>query len=113
MKYYLEKEMKEIRYAFEKKVLSWPHVTQNMTFGCPSYQTNGKTFAILVTNGVLITRIDEAIEDTHSDPCQDGTNHVKQRNIEHWIRVPMKDKDEVDQIISIVKKSSEIVLQEE
>lgn len=105
--------MKEIRSAFEKKVLSWPKVTKHMTFGCPSYQANGKTFAILVTNGVLVTRIDQTTDDVHVDLCQNGTNHVKQRNIEHWIRVPVMDKDEIDQIIPIVKKSSEIVLQEE
>ncbi|MCL7475193.1 MAG: hypothetical protein M8352_04030 [ANME-2 cluster archaeon] len=113
MKYYSEKEMKEIRSVFEKKVLSWPHVTQNTTFGCPSYQAEGKTFAILVTKGVLITKIDQAIEDTQSAPRLNETKQTKQRNIEHWVRVPITDENEMEQIFSIVKKSSEIVLQEE
>ena len=114
MKNYSEKEMKELRPAFEKRVLSWPGVTKNKTFGCPCYQTNGKTFAILVTKGVLITKIDQAIKDTPSDQHQDRSAiHTDKRNIEHWVRVPMNDEAEMDKIMPIVKKSSEIVQQEE
>ncbi len=113
MKYYSEEEMKELRSAFENRVLSWPYVTQNKTFGCPCYQTNGKTFAILVTKGVLITQIDQAIRDTPSDEHNDGELHTKKRNIEHWVRIPKKDEADKENIMSIVRKSSEIVMQEE
>ena len=110
---YSEKEMKDLRCTFEKTVLSWSNVTQKQTFGCPSYQTDGKTFAILVTKGVLITKIDQAVRDTLPDQHQDGAIHTSKRNIEHWVRVPINDEAEMEKIIPIVKKSSEIVLQEE
>ncbi len=113
MKYYLEEEMRELRSGFENRVLSWPNVTQKKTFGCPSYQASGKTFAILVTKGVLITQMDQAIRDTSSDEHNEGELHTKKRNIEHWVRVPMKDEADMENIMSIVKRSSEIVLQEE
>lgn len=113
MKYYSEEEMKELRSAFENRVLSWPCVTQNKTFGCPCYQTNGKTFAILVTKGVLITEIDQAVRGTPSNEHRDEELYTKKRNIEHWVRVPMKDEGEMDKIMYIVKRSSEIVMQEE
>jgi len=113
MRSYSEKEMKDLRCNFEKIVLSWSHVTQKNTFGCPSYQANGKTFAILVTKGVLITKIDTAVKDTLPDQHQDGAVHTAKRNIEHWVRVPINDEAEIEKIMPIVKKSSEIVLQEE
>ncbi len=105
--------MKDLRCTFEKTVLSWSHVTQKNTFGCPSYQANGKTFAILVTKGVLITKIDQAVKGTLPEQHQGGAIHTCKRNIEHWVRVPINDEVEMEKIIPIVKKSSEIVLQEE
>ena len=101
MRSYSEKEMKDLRCTFEKTVLSWSHVTQK------------KTFAILVTKGVLITKIDQAVKDTLPDQHQDGAIHTSKRNIEHWVRVPLNDEAEMEKIMHIVKKSSEIVLQEE
>jgi predicted DNA-binding protein (MmcQ/YjbR family) len=113
MRSYSEKEMKDLRCTFEKTVLSWSHVTQKKTFGCPSYQADGKTFAILVTKGVLITKIDQAVKDTLPDQHQNGAIHTCKKNIEHWVRVPINDEAEMEKIMHIVKKSSEIVLQEE
>lgn len=105
--------MKDLRCTFEKTVLSWSHVTQKKTFGCPSYQADGKTFAILVTKGVLITKIDQAVKDTLSEQHQDSAIHTPKRNIEHWVRVPVNDEAEMEKIMPIVKRSSEIVMQEE
>jgi hypothetical protein len=113
MRSYSEKEMKDLRCTFEKTVLSWSHVTQKKTFGCPSYQADGKTFAILVTKGVLITKIDQAVKDTLPDQHQDGAIHTTKRNIEHWVRVPINNEAEIEKIMPIVKESIEIVLQEE
>lgn len=113
MRSYSEKEMKDLRCTFEKTVLSWSHVTQKKTFGCPSYQANGKTFAILVTKGVLITKIDQAVKDTLPDQHQDGAIHTCKKNIEHWVRVTINNEAEIEKIMPIVKKSSEIVQQEE
>lgn len=113
MRSYSEKEMKDLRCTFEKTVLTWSNVTQKKTFGCPSYQADGKTFAILVTKGVLITKIDQPVKDTLSDQHQDGAIHPSKRNIEHWVRIPINDEAEMEKIMHIVKKSSEIVLQEE
>jgi len=96
MRSYSEKEMKDLRCNFEKIVLSWSHVTQKKTFGCPSYQANGKTFAILVTKGVLITKIDQAVKDTLPDQHQDGAIHTCKKNIEHWVRIPINDEAEIE-----------------
>lgn len=110
---YSEKEMKDLKCIFEKTVLGWSNVTQKKTFGCPSYQANGKTFAILVTKGVLITKIDQAVKDTLPDKHHDGSIHTGKRNIEHWVRVPINNEAEIEKIMPVVKKSSEIVMQEE
>lgn len=57
MKYYSEEETKELRQALEEQVLNWTGVTKKKMFGCPCYKANEKLFAFLVTNGIVITKL--------------------------------------------------------
>jgi hypothetical protein len=57
MKYYSEEATEPLRLRFEEKVLRWPKVSASKMFGCPSYQADGKLFAFLVTNGIVITQL--------------------------------------------------------
>jgi len=59
MKYYDENKSGDLRRALEKEIMDWPNVSTKKMFGCPSYIVNGKLFALLVTNGVVITKLNE------------------------------------------------------
>ena len=53
----------DLRSAFEALVLEWPDVTATTMFGCPSYRVDGTLFAVLVTDGIALTRLPEAERD--------------------------------------------------
>jgi len=58
MKYYDESMMRELGESLEAVVLGWPGVTTKKLFGCPCYLVDKSMFALLVTGGVVLTRLD-------------------------------------------------------
>ncbi|NYT20998.1 MAG: TfoX/Sxy family protein, partial [Methanomicrobiales archaeon] len=59
MPYFEETQAGDLRKAFEAIVRSWPAVTMKKMFGAPSYSTGGTLFAIVVTGGIVLTRLGE------------------------------------------------------
>ena len=57
VKYFNKNNGDALKSAFDEVVLDWPDVTATTMFGCPSYQAEGTLFAVLVTDGVALTRL--------------------------------------------------------
>lgn len=113
MRYYSEAEMGHLRSALEEVILGWPQVSTKKKFGCPSYLAGGHMFAMLVTDGIVITKLDlddrAALSEEHgSEPCPEHKKSIK-----HWVRIPIYKKVDLDKVMPFVKKSYEIALQEE
>jgi predicted DNA-binding protein (MmcQ/YjbR family) len=113
MAYYSEAEMGHIRSALEETVLSWLQVSTKKRFGCPSYLAGNHMFAMLVTDGIVITKLDVddravLLEEHGSEPCPKS-----KKDIQHWVRIPIYKAVDLEKIIPFVKKSYEIALQEE
>jgi TfoX/Sxy family transcriptional regulator of competence genes len=110
MIYYTESEAKALREAFESQVLAWPRVTTRRMFGCPAYLVDGKLFAFLVTDGIVITQMRKR------DREELGTHFVLQpfkageREIERWIQVTLDDLKRLERVMTLVRKSYETVL---
>jgi len=60
LKWYAEELTHELRETLEKEILGWYNVTFKKMFGCPCYLANGKMFAGLVTEAVVITKLNES-----------------------------------------------------
>jgi TfoX/Sxy family transcriptional regulator of competence genes len=110
MIYYTESKAKALREAVEKQVLNWPRVTTRRMFGCPAYLVDGKLFAFLVTDGVVITQIRkrdrEELEAQYSvEPFKAG-----EREIERWLQVTVDDLEKLERVLTMVKKSYDTVL---
>jgi hypothetical protein len=110
MKYYSEQETKELRLALEAEVLNWPHVSTKKMFGCPCYQAKGKLFAFLVTNGVVITQLQQADRDEMSRQHQTAFFQAGKKTVKNWIRLSIKNKKDSDSVMPFVKKSYEEAL---
>ncbi len=112
MKYYSENEMKDLRLAFEEKILKWKQINTKKMFGCPSYQANGKLFVFLVTRGIVITQLDEEVKETLSQqfPTTRFTAGIK--TVQKWVKVPINSQKELDQIIPFVRISYDNAIQE-
>jgi len=111
LKYYSEDEMKDLRLAFEDKVLKWDQIDTKKMFGCPCYQANGKLFVFLVTKGIVITQLDD--EDKNSLLQQFSTTPFTagKKTVQNWARVPINSKKDLDKILPFVKKSYKRSLQ--
>ncbi len=111
MKYYSEEDMKHLRLVLEEQVLSWKHVKTKKMFGCPCYQANDKLFVFLVTNGIVITQLDK--EDREILSRQHPTTPFKagKKTVQSWVRLSIKNKRDLDQIMPFVRKSYERALQ--
>jgi TfoX/Sxy family transcriptional regulator of competence genes len=107
VKYYAEPEMKSVRVAFEKKVLSWPQVTSKFMFGCPCYLAQGKMFAILVTGGVVITKLDAAGRKAVAEQLSAAPFAPQGMPMKSWVRVPLREAGPLKRILPWVEKSYE------
>jgi len=105
MKYYSEEKMEPIRLAFEKRVLKWPKVSTKKMFGCPCYQVNKKLFAFLVDQGVVITQLDQLEREALSSKFGAAPFKAGKKVVQNWLRIPLKDKQDLSRILRFVKKS--------
>lgn len=110
MKFYSEKETRDLKLAIEERVLKWPEVTTKKMFGCPCYQVNGRLFMFLVTEGIVITRLVEADINELFQKYNATFFQAGQRIVKKWIKLSIESKD-LEMIMPYVRKSYEAVLQ--
>jgi len=113
MKYYEESETAEIRELFEKEVMGWSRITQRSMFGCPTYLADGKLFAFLVTNGIVITQIRLKDREALSEVFETAPFKVGEREIERWFVVTITQPEKIKRIMRLVRKSYQFALGEE
>jgi hypothetical protein len=111
MRYYSEEETKELRQKLERKILRWRGVGTKTMFGCPCYQANGDLFAFLVTRGIVVTRLGEADRVTLSRSQGTGFFQAGKKEVRNWVRIPIRDTADLDQVMPFVRKSYQAALQ--
>ncbi len=110
MIYYSESEAQALREAFESQVLYWPKVTTRRMFGCPAYLVDGKLFAFLVTDGVVITQIRKRDREDLEATYEAQSFKAGEREIERWLQVMVDDLERLKRVMTMVRKSYESVL---
>lgn len=110
MRYYLEEKTHKLREKVEKEVLGWPKVSTKKMFGCPCYKRDGKLFASLVTEGIVITHISDEDREKLSRLFQTGPFHAGKRIVDSWLRIPIININDIDKIMPFVRKSYKYVL---
>jgi TfoX/Sxy family transcriptional regulator of competence genes len=107
MPYYSESEAHALREQFEEIVLTWPGVTKKMMFGSPSYLAGTTIFALLVTGGIILTRLND---DQKSALLSSGmadyfTGHG--RVMKKWIVIFIKEPSSVERYLPFIRASYE------
>jgi hypothetical protein len=105
MQYYNEEKMHSLRLRIEKEVLSWPGVTTRKMYGCPCYKNEEKLFAFLVTDGVVLTKLNEqdkikVAKEFAVKPFQAG-----RRTMNKWPQISVHAASDVKKIIPFIKSS--------
>jgi hypothetical protein len=104
MKYYDEEKMHDLRLQIEKEILTWPNVTTKKMFGCPCYKYKDKLFAFLVTEGIVLTKLNEKDKRIISEEFMIKPFQALKRKMKNWPQIPLNKKSDIKKIISIIKK---------
>jgi hypothetical protein len=107
MPYYSETESHQLRLKVEETVMEWPGVTKKMLFGSPAYIAGNAYFAVLVTGGIILTRLGEEekarlLEDPHA-----GYFEGHGRVMKKWIRLAVSSPSELDRYLPYLRSSYE------
>ncbi|MUV56590.1 TfoX/Sxy family protein [Halogeometricum sp. CBA1124] len=112
MNYFDKDEGAALKSAFDEVVLGWPNVTAKTMFGCPSYQAEGTLFAVLVTDGIALTRLPEDNREQVTQAFETGAFQAGERTVTKWTQVTIDDVAELDPLIPHIKASYESALGE-
>ncbi|MBN2391570.1 MAG: hypothetical protein JXR84_12670 [Anaerolineae bacterium] len=111
MLYYVEDDARTLRQAFEKEVLLWPNVITRRMFGCPAYIADGRLFAFLVTDGVVITQLRQKDIETLAQDSQTEPFKAGERVIKRWTKVLIAEPATIGRIMSFVRKSYQTAME--
>ena len=112
MPYYSESESGDIRLKIEEIVLKWPGVTKKMLFGSPAFAIGPTYFAMVVTGGVILTRLgDEEKTRLLEDPGA-GYFEGHGRTMKKWVHIRLPTPSELDRYLPWLKSSYEHALDE-
>lgn len=111
-RYYDPDRMADLRDAFEAGVLDWEGVTTQVMFGCPAYQAQGKLFGFLVTEGLVLTKLDAKARHALERDRDAGPFESDGRTMDRWCRVPVAEPADLDDLMAHVEASYRAALQE-
>jgi len=106
MEPYEQDKMHSIRSRIEKDLFRWPGVTTKTLFGNPAYVVNGRIFVILVTDGIVLTRLDNTERQRVSSVFR--TFPVTGRSgavIKSWIGVSVLPSDDLSPFLPFIQIS--------
>ena len=107
MKYFDPDADTALKDAFEQLVLDWPGVTPKTMFGCPSYLANGTLFAVLVSEGVALTRLPNGHSEELETSFDTRPFKAGARTVKKWIQVVLDDPSDLDSLRPYVRASYE------
>ena len=111
MQFYDSEHASELRAAFEDVVLDWRGVEPMTMFGCPAYRADGVLFALLVTEGVVLTRLPAESRETLEAAFETGPFSGSSRPPKQWVQVVVDAPAMVD-LVPFVRDSYEAALAE-
>lgn len=112
MKQYHEAQAKEMRRLLEQEILHWPQVSTKKMFGCPGYQAGDKLFAFLVSDGIVLTQLDEGERDALFRQYPATFFQAGEKIIRAWARVFVDEEKEIRQLLPYLRKSYETALKQ-
>lgn len=112
MKYFDKDAGAALKTAFEAMVLDWPAVTATTMFGCPSYQADETLFAVLVTDGVALTRLPSEHREQIRQAFETKPFQAGEKTVTKWVHVPIEDVTRLDALEPHIKASYEGALAE-
>ena len=105
MKYYDEAVMGATREAMEAALSDWPGVTRTRMFGCPCYKANERLFAFLVTDGLVLTRLEKAEKDAAIKRFGGKPFRAGPKSVPGWPQLPLATPAVLKRYLPLLRKS--------
>ncbi len=102
---YSEEAMHAIRISLEREIFRWPGVTTKAIFGLPGYIVNGRVFALLVTGGIILTKLTETDREEVAKHFRTVPVTGHGGIVAAWVQVLLPEKGGLSPILPLVKKS--------
>jgi len=112
MKYFDKDDGAALKSAFDEIVMDWPDVAATTMFGCPSYLADGTLFAVLVTDGVALTRLPSDHREQVTQAFETGPFQAGERTVPKWVQITIDDTADLDSLAPNIKASYESALEE-
>lgn len=102
---YDAERMQEIKMVLDRALLPHPGVTARQMFGVPAWLAGGKVFVLLVTGGVVITRLDE--DDRQEMSARFATLPFVGHGsvVRRWVQVVISGPEDIDPLLVWIEKS--------
>ncbi len=110
MPYYSEAETKDLRLKAEEIVLAWPGVIKKMMFGSSSYGVGKTFFAMMVTGGIILTRLSEEEKTRLLNDSRAGYFVGHGRTMKKWVLISLPDPSELENYLPFIRSSYEAAL---
>lgn len=112
MKYFDKDDGAALKSAFDEIVMDWPDVAATTMFGCPSYLADGTLFAVLVMDGVALTRLPSDHREQVTQAFETGPFQAGERTVTKWVQITIDDTADLDSLAPNIKASYESALEE-
>lgn len=112
MQYFDREAGADLKAAFDDLVSDWAAIEEKTMFGCPSYTAGGTLFAVLVTDGVALTRLPESQRDSIAEVFETGPFQAGERTVTKWVQVTVDDAERLRDLSPYVTMSYEEALAE-
>lgn len=107
-RYYDETKMGSVRADLERRVATWPGVHAGQMFGCPCFDANGKLFAFVATNGVVLTQLEWSDRAELAKLFRAGPFAPEPgRAATKWAQVPATKPADLEPLLPWIRKSYE------
>jgi hypothetical protein len=113
MPYYDEYKMESLRLFFEEEILKWKDIEQKKMFGCPCVKVNGKLFAFLVTDGIVLTKLNDVEKSEIIESFKAGPFKTHNRTMRKWVQIPYRKNLDLESILPYIRLSYENAKSEE
>ncbi len=91
----------------ESIVLEWPGVSKKTMFGSPAYVIGKTYFAMLVTGGMILTRLTEPEKERLLKEPGVGYFEGHGRVMKKWVHIPVLTPAEIDTWVPCLRSSYE------
>lgn len=106
-----ERRAEALKLALEDVVLDWQAVTTPWMFGHPTYKAGGTIFAMVVNDGLVLTRLPDVERERLAESYEIGPFEAGGQTIDSWVHVRV-GADDLDDVVPFVRASHEVALGE-